>query len=379
MLRKRLGLELKIEWNNAIFEGMTRSQIVQFKEENRALLVRYYKSCVKCKRLEEKLINKRNAFLKGEKSNGNAIKLNLMVGGLALATVCTIGASRVNAIEAPVVEEVVQTIELQEISLAPALENAIANINTEIVEAVNVEAEVYAEVEAEVEMDVVETQEIYVADVEVSTEVDTEIESVCIETEAEEVYNFDKALEIISERCEANYNGVAFSGLTSTIYAPLYGTYVKDNFSVDEQGRIDSTEMKVSGWFEAYFGTEARNYELRIDNSFQIKAGGAKFESLEEGFVVTIDREAIEVISEIDADDALEASIRGGVSQEMRNYLESEECQQFLPVMGKLMWALEENARLTALESQSLDVNVKGFVQKELKALTGYDVIVKIK
>ena len=75
--------EIRIFWNEDLFKGMTRSEIINFKNKNRKLVVKYYKLSMKCQKVEKELFEARDKFLasKNVVVKNNNLKLKLTVGG----------------------------------------------------------------------------------------------------------------------------------------------------------------------------------------------------------------------------------------------------------------------------------------------------------
>lgn len=370
---------VKIFWNEDLFKGMTRSEIVKFKEKNRKLVVKYYTLTIKCQKAERELFEARDKFLASKNiaaKSSNNLKLRLTVGGLALATVCTVGAMKSNAVTSTEANATVKTVELTEVESLATIDELVAEVSSNV----SVEDNLNVSVEEAVAEEITEVISETTFDTEVSNDiVYSNIES--IESSAsndvlilddiieEDFITFDKALEMLDARCNENYSGAVFNGLSDSTLVPLMGTYILPHYE-------DSAGRKVAEWFEAFFGSEVTTHSLRYDSSFKIKAGGAKFESLEGGFTVTIDTSAIDVLVNLNLQDSIDASIRGGVSQEIRDALTSEKYLEFMPSLDKMFELQHESIKQSLVGSESLLGNVKFSIEKELKDLTGWDVTV---
>lgn len=371
---------VKIFWNEELFKGMTRSEIINFKNKNRKLVVKYYKLSMKCQKAEKELFEARDKFLasKNVVVKNNNLKLKLTVGGLVLATVCAVGTVKSNAVTSTDVNATVKTVELAEVENIATIEELVAEIpSTVLVEENSINsvdeaiAEEITEVVSDTTFDTEVSNEIAYTTIE-SIENTTSNDVVSFEDAVieEDFIIFDKALEMLDARCSENYNGTVFSGLSNSTHIPLMGNYILPHYE-------DSASRKVAEWFEAFFGSEVTTHSLRYDSSFKIKAGGVKFESLEGGFTATIDTNAIDVLVNLNLQDSIDASIRGGVSQEVRDALTSQKYLEFMPSLDKMFEAQHENIKQSLVGSESLLGNIKFSVEKELKDLTGWDVTVK--
>lgn len=123
--------EIRIFWNEDLFKGMTRSEIINFKNKNRKLVVKYYKLSMKCQKAEKELFEARDKFLasKNVVVKNNNLKLKLTVGGLALATVCTVGAMKSNAVTSTDVNSTVKTVELTEVENLATIDELVAEVS----------------------------------------------------------------------------------------------------------------------------------------------------------------------------------------------------------------------------------------------------------
>lgn len=398
MLKKILKVNkgVNIEWNTKLFEGMTYSQIQEFKDANRGLVIKKYKLEVKKAKIEEKLLQSRQNILnKGTAKKATSHKIAIPIGGVIVATVClATSVTFANKGESSYVATNTKTTSIvEEVAVNNTAAEAIESLdivideNQDDVETISEETEVDYTYSTEEEEEVEYTYDYsdeyeYVYDsvdefIAPSTEVifDTvpTIEDLVpvVEEQVEDNYEnitiFDKAYKMLMERCEASENGSVFKGEISPSFVPLMGTFILPEYD-------DMAAYKVAGWFEAYFGSQVTTYNLKYNNSFSIKEGGAKFENTLEGFKVYIDKNAIEASVNLDLQDAEDASKRAGVSQQLRDYLISEECQQFLPSMYKIMSGVHSNVKLDLLESDEFYNTIKSSIEKELKDLTSWDV-----
>lgn len=182
------------------------------------------------------------------------------------------------------------------------------------------------------------------------------------EENPQDIIIFDKALEMIMFRCEES-----FEKFYTSKNVPIMGTYILPHYD-------DMAAYKVAGWFEAYFGSQALTYNLKYNTAFKVNPEGVEFKNTEDGFKLYIDKNAVNLSVNLDLEDAKNASILGGVSQEMRDYLVSEECLSFLPSLDKMMEANHYNIKKDISESNEFLEFVKSSVENELKALSAYDV-----
>lgn len=385
-LRNTKMENINIEWNAELFRGMKYSEIVQFKKKYKKLVVKHYKLAVKKQEVEAKLLQAKEDFMsKGTAKKAAPKAFRIVVGGLAIATVCAVAPSAIadksnnyvaatnsvatvtieDAVMENVVAETIETIE----------ETSTENVVAEAIEEINiVEEENFYNIETTSE----ETEAEYtygasyvyetVEEIAVPT-TETTIEDVTsvAEENVEDIIIFDKAIEMLTERCEASENGNIFKGDYNPQFVRVMGNFILPSYN-------DMADYKLAGWFEAFFGSEALTYELRYNTSFAIKEGGAKFENTEDGFKVLIDKSAVNAVVNLDIDDAMEASARGGVSKNLRDYLLSEECHQFLPSIHKVMEGTHSNVKKEVIESDAFYETVKSSIENELKNLTSWDV-----
>lgn len=391
MLKKIMQINkgVEIQWNTELFEGMTYSQIKEFKEKNRGLVLAQYKLKVKQAKIEAELLQSRANILKrGKAKKAIPQRIAIPIGGVIVATVClATSVTFASKSDSYVTTNTVATSIVEEVAVDNTVAEAMENLDVVVdenyydIETVSEETEVdytYT-IEDEVEYtydysNVYDTVDEFIApstEAVFETATITEDLAPVIEEVVEENYEdiviFDKALEMILNRCEASENGSVFKGEASPSFVPLMGTFILPEYD-------DSAEYKVAGWFEAYFGSEVTTYNLKYNNSFSIKEGGVKFMNTMDGFKVIVDKNAIEATVNLDLQDAVEASKRAGVSQELRNYLVSEDCQQFLPSMHKIMEGLHSNIKSDLLKSDELYNTIKSSIETELKDLTTWDV-----
>lgn len=376
MIKRNAKMEnINIEWNQELFRGMKYSEIVAFKKKYRKLVVKHYKLAVKKAEVEVKLLQAREEFLnRGKAKKAAPQKFRIVIGGIAIATVClatsvTFADSKdnyvaTNNIAASTVENntVAEAIEEQDIKV---VEENYSNIETEIGDTYTYEA---SNDECEYVYDSVE--EFIAPSVEAALEIapiTEEVTPILEESVIEDIVIFDKALEMILNRCEASENGTVFKNEYSPSFVPLMGTFILPEYE-------DMSGYKVAGWFERYFGSEVTTYSLKYNTSFLIKEGGVKFENTLDGFKVYIDKNFIDASVNLDLKDAEEASIRAGVSKQVRDYLLSEDCLQFLPSMDKLMSGIHRNVKSDLLKSEDFLNSIKSSIETELKDLTTWDV-----
>lgn len=386
MLRKKIRVneEYNIEWNKQLFQGMTYLEIKEFKEKNKHLVIQQYKLAVKKAQIEAKLLEQKDAFLAGNKKN-KKYKVVATAGSIAIATVClaaTVSFAQDNTNKNFVTtNKAVTTIE-EVAATNEASTNPIENINIVVDEnCYNIET-ASEEIETVSTYDTEDTVSYtyedsynceYVSVEEHIAPLAPYEEEVLLDTTEnyveDDIIIFDKAMEMIMSRCEESQNGTVFRGDYKPQFVQIMGTFIHPYYN-------DSADFKVGGWFERFFGNEATTYSLRYNSSFSIKEGGAHFENTVEGFKVFIDKNSLNLKVDLDIDDAIEASIRGGVSKDVRNYLLSEECQSFLPSLTKMMDGLHSNVKNDILKDENLYDYAKESIEQELKSLTSWDVTV---
>lgn len=373
--------KVTIMWNEEILKGMTRSERIKFKEKNKALVIEQYRINKRQEKLNYRLKEARKNFLSNSNNKFDYSKaIKVVAGGVIIATICA--TSQISALDSVKVNEAVIENSLTATTLytnnsinETELENSTTTISDNISEYSEELEEIYEVVENTTQFDdsvnnytdnnIIKEDSNIIADSIIT-------ESVVIEAIKEEILIeddfiiFDKALEMLMERTEENNNGTVFNGSGNSVFAPVTGTWILDNPE-------DSSSEKVSEWFKAFLGTESEYHQLKYDTNFKINTGGAKFASTDEGFIVEIDTNAIELFVNLDLQHSVDASIRGGVSKQLREYLVSEECQQFMPFLHKLLSAQHANIKQNIIEDQSYLNNVKYSVESELKALTGWD------
>lgn len=387
MFKKKIKKEaMRIEWNVELFEGMKYSEIQEFKKKHRKLIIKNYELSLKKAEVENQLLSAKKSFLYGNKEkNNNQDKIKVVIGGLAIATVCLTSTVTGNAQNKEVANqsdinnnitkvEVAYTKEAQDNVEEEIQEfvNGIISSNEEITTQETTETQdVVENIEIADTAEIVEATEIATAEdvVEVIDTVEAVemVESIEIlenieEENPQDIIIFDKALEMIMFRCEES-----FEKFYTSKNVPIMGTYILPHYD-------DMAAYKVAGWFEAYFGSQALTYNLKYNTAFKVNPEGVEFKNTEDGFKLYIDKNAVNLSVNLDLEDAKNASILGGVSQEMRDYLVSEECLSFLPSLDKMMEANHYNIKKDISESNEFLEFVKSSVENELKALSAYDV-----
>lgn len=391
MLKKIMQINkgVEIKWNTELFKGMTYAQIQEFKNTNRELVLKQYKLEVKKAKIEEKLLQSRNNILKGGKTKKSIPQaITIPIKGVVVATVClSASVAFANKSDSYIATNTVATSIVEEASVDTTFAEAIESLDVVVDENYYDIETTSEETEAEYTYSTEEVEYTYNSNENVYDSVDEfiipsteavieaapiiEESTSIIEEKIEENYDdiviFDKALEMLMNRCEASENGSVFKGEASSTFIPLMGNFILPSYE-------DMAAYKVAGWFEAYFGSEVTTYNLKYNNSFSIREGGVQFENTLEGFKVYIDKNAVEASVNLDLQDAEDASKRAGVSQQLRDYLISEECQQFLPSMYKIMSGVHSNVKSDLLESDEFYNTIKSSIETELKDLTTWDV-----
>lgn len=389
--RKRERLNLV--WNRELFEGMNYHQIKAFKKKTKKIVAKLYKLEKEKEKLENQLFSARKQVMgiaKEKRTAKNNKIFKFAVLGTLVVTMYSAGAGlKTDNTVATDMQPTVYEIDMVDIKLNSESPSATVQEIVDVVMGENVTTEetaneytdntAYSYVESAESVDVniiesatLESSSLDLVDTEMFEVENTpenieivetiEIEEINEEENPQNIIIFDKAIEKIMNRCEES-----FQEFYTSEYVPIMGTYILPHYN-------DMAAYKVAGWFEAYFGSQALTYNLKYNAAFNVNPTGVEFRNTEDGFKLYINKDAVSLSVNLDLEDAKNASISGGVSQEMRDYLTSEECQAFLPSFDKMMEANHLNIKNKLSESNELFEFVKNSVENELKTLSSYDI-----
>lgn len=396
--------EVSILWNTEVFEGMNRTQVLEFKKKYKKLILEQYKLNKKREALEvkqaslnRKVSRAKKEVLSGERETnitaGKAVKVAL--GGVFIATV--VAGSQMSAMEkvnvTPSNASTYQTVAIEttvessmdNFSLDSAVETISENIaveNDDAIEedvyesAITFEEEVVSE-EAEIVGDIVASvdkeEAIVVAEEDVvdsSTVKVPVVESNVVTIPVEEVSMdnvviendfiiFDQALEMGMEMCEnTSFNNTIMSKQFSVL-----DVMEKANHPV------------VNMWFEMLLDTNVNNETLEYNVSYIIPEGAVSFNSREGGFFADIDASQIEVRVDLNQQKMIDDSIKSGVDEFTRDLLFRSEYRE----LESLFFQLQNEVEKELVLSGAFLEEVKNDVASKLTEYTTWDVNSTIK
>lgn len=397
--RNEKAEEVFVIWNESIFKGKKRSEILEFKEKYRKIALQRYKAMKKLEKIDEKALKAMNAIANGETKNNNLTKsLPIIIGGVVVATVVATN-SLVTAESATNTKSTIETEATKTITVASEEKDVVEAVTTLSKESYIVED--YSTVVAETttpstyietaldsnkvdSIEVENTKESYIADDIVSSDsketisedvlvvedviLNNNVENIAIEQEEisidyieNDFVIFDQALELGMERCESIFDGLG---------------------AVKEISVLDIIEKAgehpiVKGWFEMLLDTNINNEVVKYQVSYVVPQGAVSFNSREGKFFADIDTSMVEARIDLDLQHLIDASIKSGVDERTRDLLLSTLNNQTQVI--NILQQVEIEFEKEEINSGAFLKDVKNTVEKELTDYTTWDVIATFK
>lgn len=392
--REKKVEEVSIIWNTEVFQGMTRTQILEFKKTHKKLILEQYKLNKKREVLELKQtsLNKKVAKARREilaletekenKATGKAVKVAL--GGIFIATV--VASSQMSAMETNHTYTTTNDVVVEQ-----SVEYSTDNVDMEVAvenKECSVEQNILEEVQQVVEVQDVEVQDVMVEKdniISVEQFVDTEEAEVNVENIVEEETSdvegvimdsstievpmdnvviendfiiFDEALEMGIEMCENTFNG----------------TIMSKKFSV-----LDIIEEAnnpiVDKWFQMLLDTNINHKTIECNVSYIAPIGAVSFNSRGGDFFADIDKSQVEVRVDVNLQKMINDSIESGVDEFTRDLLFNNEYREIESIFMKLQLQVEDEL----VKSGAFLEEVKNDIASKLTKHTTWDVYANLK
>lgn len=368
--------EVSILWNTEVFEGMTRTQVIEFKKNHKKLILEQYKLNKKREALElkqaslnKKVSKAKRDILAGETNNiaaGNAVKVAL--GGVFIATV--IAGSQMSAMgnvnvtsNAGTYKEAIESAIAFEDSTVESSVEEDAIVVTE--ETITISEEEIVTVEENVIASVAEEVVIAVEDVVVESTIETTVvDSIAVPVEEivtieNDFIIFDQALEMGMEMCEnTSFNNIIMS----------------KEFSVLDIMENANNPI-VNKWFQMLLDTNVNNKTIECNVSYIAPKGAVRFNSREGGFFADIDASEIEVRVNINLQKMIDDSIESGVDEFTRDLLFKNEYREIESIFFQLQHEVEKELVLSGAFLEE----VKNDVASKLTEYTTWEVNATLK
>lgn len=339
--------ECFIFWNKEIFQGMTRSQIIEFKKKYRKLILEQYKLKLKQESLNKKVTRAKKSILDTEKEVKSSlnIAIKVAIGGIFVATVmATSEMSAMENITKPFIAPVVADNHIVENDTG---ENSVIieeNIDDNSV----------------VEKNVMETKVVdnnITNDIATSSVVSTdEISSNVVE---DNIIIFDQALEMGMEICE----NTQFDNIIMYKEIPVLDIMERANDPI------------VNMWFEMLLDTNVNNKTLEYNVSYIVPKGAISFNSREGGFFADIDTSKIEVRLDWNMQKAINDSIESGVDEVTRDLLFKNNYKEVESVMMNIHLELTKEL----IDSGAFLEEVKKDISNKLTEAITWNVVATLK
>lgn len=348
--RKRTEKKIKefsIFWNKEIFQGMTRSQIIEFKKKYRKLILEQYKLKLKQESLDKKVARAKKIILDTEKEVKSSlnIAIKVAVGGILVATV--IATSQMSAMENTTKSVIVPIGAGNDMVENNTIENSVIieeNITNNSI----------------VEKNVMETK---VSDNDIINDIVTlpvvstkEISSNIVE---DNIITFDQALEMGIEMCK----NTKFDNII------MY----KEVSVLDIMERANDPRVNI--WFEMLLDTNVNNKKLEYNVSYIVPKSTVSFNSREGGFFADIDTSKIEVRLDWNMQKAINDSIESGVDEFTRDLLFKNNYKEVESVMMNIHLELTHEL----IDSGAFLEEVKKDISSKLTEATTWNVVATLK
>lgn len=395
--------EVSILWNTEVFQGMTRTQVIEFKKKHKKLILEQYKLNKKREALElkqaslnRKVSQAKKEILAGETNiaAGKAVKVAL--GGVFIATV--VAGSQMSAMEKAdatpnvstyneavierTVEDSTDNIAVTTISEDVVVEKEFTAIKEAIVAEEAIESAIAFEdsvVESSVEEDaIVVTEEtitiseeeiVTVEDIVAEATVETPVvDSIAVPVEEivmddvtieNDFIIFDQALEMGMEMCEnTSFNNIVMS---------------KEFSFLDVMEKANNPI--VDKWVQMLLDTNVNNKTIECNVSYIAPNGAVSFNSREGGFFADIDKSQLEVRVNINLQKMIDDSIESGVDEFTRDLLFNNEYREIESIFFQLQHEVEKELVLSGAFLEE----VKNDVASKLTEYTTWEVNATLK
>ena len=380
--RNEKAEEVFVIWNESIFAGKKRSEILEFKEKYRKIALQRYNAMKRIEKLDDKALKAMNKIANGKDSTNLSNALPIVIGGALIATVV---ATNNLAVAETATNSKLDTKTVHRKTIAVIAENKdntaksngkeivaydekyiIENSSTEVDEfsktPLSTETKKESSVD-EVEMnfiDSVEAPKATISQNTVSIE-NIETEEVVMDYIENDFIIFDQALELGIERCESSFDGLG---------------------AVKEISVLDIIEKSgnnpiVEAFFQMLLDTNVNNEVVKYGISYAIPKGAVSFNSRDGKFFADIDTSMVEARIDLNLQHLIDASIKSGVDEKTRDLLlgSLNDQTQVISILHDIQFEFENEE----INSGIFLNDVKNTVEKELTEYTTWDVIATFK
>lgn len=369
--------EISILWNEDVFQGMTRSQIIEFKKKYKKLILEQYKLNLKQESLNKKIVKAKKSILATEKQINSSLNtsIKVAVSGVFIATIIT--TNQMSAMETistsskvPVIADntILDNTTSENSSIKnSSIENSIVEID--IVENDSIEDTITSQISENNVMenaiiknninttDSIDSNKITEKDImennfvtnniinDIKKPSSMPIEGISNNVIEENIIIFDQALEMGIDLCEnSQFDNIIISKEVSVL-------------DIIER----ANNPIVSMWFEMLLDTNINNKTLEFNVSYIIPKNTIRFNSREGGFFADIDTSKIEARLDWNMQKAINDSIQSGVDEFTRDLLFQNNYKEVESVMMNIHEELNKEliASGTFLEEVKKDVSNK--------------------
>lgn len=395
--------EVYIIWNESIFEGRTRAEVLKFKEKYRKLALKRYKAIQKIASIDAKAMKAMNEIANGKDSQAKLAKtLPIVIGGVLVATV--VGANSkaeatkaANAVSDNVstqsiaVVDVIETVSENNIMVNPIAVNEdsatssyieSSYLQTESMHVVLDDTDVHTEYvhTEDVYTEEVDTEDVYAEDVYAEDVYSEDVYVADEFTSAYEVVECDKDIIVASNNFNDNisiennqfiFNQVMELG-TNRCAGIFSGLGAVKEISVLDVIERSSNDPIVKAWFEMLLDTNVNHEVVKYSVSYYLPQGAVSFSSRDGEFFAEIDTSLVEARIALDMQHLIDASVKAGVNEKTREMLVSTFYDQVQ--VYNVLNQIKREFKKQVIDSGLFLQDVKNTVESELTSSTKWDV-----
>lgn len=395
--------EVYIIWNESIFEGRTRAEVLKFKERYRKLALKRYKAMQKIASIDAKAMKAMNEIANGKDSQAKLAKtLPIVIGGVLVATVVAANSKAeatkaANAVSDNVstqsiaVVDVIETVSENNIMVNPIAVNEdsatssyieSSYLQTESMHVVLDDTDVHTEYvhTEDVYTEEVDTEDVYAEDVYAEDVYSEDVYVADEFTSAYEVVECDKDIIVASNNFNDNisiennqfiFNQVMELG-TNRCAGIFSGLGAVKEISVLDVIERSSNDPIVKAWFEMLLDTNVNHEVVKYSVSYYLPQGAVSFSSRDGEFFAEIDTSLVEARIALDMQHLIDASVKAGVNEKTREMLVSTFYDQVQ--VYNVLNQIKREFKKQVIDSGLFLQDVKNTVESELTSSTKWDV-----